>query len=213
VVALVALIAVAVRIYVAEQQSAAPLSLTAGHGSAAASVAGPVSGTWSAGSGSLADFRVTERALGASNVVVGRTSAVTGTVVADGSSVRTAAFHVNLTALRVDGKPQPQLATSLHTSAHPVAGIRLISPVALSRAFASGGTLHASVQGMLTLDGMSRPVTISLDARRDGAVIEVAGSMPVRFATWHITQPDGFGWLGSLADHGTAEFRLILRRA
>lgn len=210
VVALVLLIALAVRLYVGQQHSAAPLSLPAGH---AGGGAGPVSGTWNAAAGSAAGFRVTEHALGASNVVVGRTSAVTGTVVADGTAVRSAAFHVTLTAIRVDGKPQPQLAASLRTSAHPVAAIRLASPLGLSAAFASGGTVHVSAPGILTLNGMSRPVTVSLDARRDGAAIEVAGSIPVTFEAWHIGRPAGFGWFGSLADYGTAEFFLVLIRA
>jgi hypothetical protein len=65
---------------------------------------------------------------------------------------------------------------------------------------------------MLSMNGVGRPATVSVDARRDGPVIEVAGSIPVSFATWHISQPTGFGWLGSVADHGTAEFLLILRR-
>lgn len=209
-VVLVLLGGVTIRLFVAQQHSAAPLSLPAGHPSAAA---GPVSGTWHAVEGSAAGFRVTERALGATNVVVARTSSVTGSVVTDGSVVSRAAFRVTLTALRVDGKPQPQLATSLTTSAFPVAQIRLTSPIALSSAFARGATMHASARGVLSLKGLSRSVTISLDARRDGALIEAAGSVPVSFATWHISQPAGFGWFGSLADHGTAEFRLILRRA
>lgn len=201
---------VTIRVFVAQQQSAAPLSLPAGHPSAPA---GPVAGTWHAAGGSAAGFRVAERALGATNVVVGRTSTVTGSVVADGSAVSRASFRVTLTALRVDGKPQQQLATSLNTSVFPVAEIRLTSPIVLSPAFASGATVHVSARGVLSLNGLTRSVTISLDARRDGALIEAAGSIPVSFATWHISQPAGFGWFGSLADHGTAEFRLILRHA
>jgi hypothetical protein len=48
--------------------------------------------------------------------------------------------------------------------------------------------------------------------RRDGPVLEAAGSIPITFPTWGITQPGGFGILGSLADHGAAEFLLILHR-
>jgi polyisoprenoid-binding protein YceI len=209
VVALV-LVAVAVRLYVGQQHAAAPLSLPGGQ---AAAATGPVAGTWHAAAGSVAGFRVDERALGASNVVVGRTSAVTGTIVADGSTVSRAAFQVTLTTIRVGGKPQPQLAASLRTGAHPVAEIRLVGPLELSTAFADGSVMHASVRGLLTLNGLSHPVTISLDTRRDGAGIQAAGSIPVSFASWRISQPAGFGWFGSLADHGTAEFLVILHRA
>jgi len=206
-VVLVVLGGVIVRLFVEGQHSAPPLSLPAGHTAAALS---PVSGTWHVAAGSVAGFRVPERALGAGSVVVGRTSAVTGSMIADGSTVSAAAFRVTLTALKVDGKPQQQLAASLTTGAHPVADVRLISPLALSPAFASGATEHASARGLLTLNGVSRPVTIRLDARRDGAAIDVAGSIPVSFVIWHIAQPAGFGWFGSLSDHGIAEFRLIL---
>ena len=67
--------------------------------------------------------------------------------------------------------------------------------------------------GYLTLRGSTRSVVITLTARRDGSELQVAGSMPVSFARWGIKDPAGFGFLGSLADHGTAEFLLTLRRA
>jgi hypothetical protein len=51
-----------------------------------------------------------------------------------------------------------------------------------------------------------------LSARRDGALLEVAGQMPVAYARWSIKAPVGFGPLGSLADHATAVFLLVLER-
>jgi hypothetical protein len=64
----------------------------------------------------------------------------------------------------------------------------------------------------VTLDGKTHPVTVSWSARRAGALLEAAGSIPVRFSTWRIRQPSGFGFFGSVAGHGTAEFLLILHR-
>ena len=46
----------------------------------------------------------------------------------------------------------------------------------------------------------------------DGSWTVAAGSIPVTFSAWHIKGPGGFGFLGSLADHGTAEFLLTLNR-
>ena len=54
---------------------------------------------------------------------------------------------------------------------------------------------------------------MTLSARRDGTTIEAAGSLPVAFADFGIKGPSGYGALGSLADHGTAEFLLILAPA
>jgi len=42
--------------------------------------------------------------------------------------------------------------------------------------------------------------------------VQAAGSIPVRFARWRISQPSGFGPFGSLASRGEAEFLLLLQR-
>jgi hypothetical protein len=39
-----------------------------------------------------------------------------------------------------------------------------------------------------------------------------ARSIPITFSSWDIRGPSGYGLLGSLANHGVAEFLLILRR-
>jgi hypothetical protein len=52
-----------------------------------------------------------------------------------------------------------------------------------------------------------------LSVRRDDTSIDVASSVPVAFADYGITGPTGYGWLGSLADHGIAEFLLVLHRS
>ena len=44
-----------------------------------------------------------------------------------------------------------------------------------------------------------------------GTAGRVAGSLPVEFHRFGITEPAGYGFLGSLADRGTAEFLLVLR--
>ncbi len=42
--------------------------------------------------------------------------------------------------------------------------------------------------------------------------LQTAGAIAVSLSRWHIAQPQGFGFLGSLSSHGAAEFSLILRR-
>jgi pyruvate ferredoxin oxidoreductase beta subunit len=46
----------------------------------------------------------------------------------------------------------------------------------------------------------------------DISIERAAGSIPVVFSGWVIDVPAGFGLLGSLADHGIAEFVLVLNR-
>lgn len=178
----------------------------------AAAPSGPLDGTWRVAPGSVAGFRVRETIIGFSNDVTGRTGSVTGTVVVDAAGVSGATFRVSLGAISVDGKTgQPQLVTSLGVTAHPIATVTLTRPVPLPAAFSAGATVTRTAAATLTLHGITRPVTVTLSARRDGSAIEAAGSLPVAFADYGIKGPGGFGVFGSLASNGTAEFLLMLR--
>jgi polyisoprenoid-binding protein YceI len=187
--------------------SAAPLALPGGR---AAAPAGPVDGAWAAGAGSVAGFRVRESALGMSGDVTGRTSAVTGTILISRRQLTRAAFRIGLTSITIAGKTQPQFARSLDTTQHPGATITLARPVTLPPAFTSGATITVRAPGRLTLRGTTRPVTVTLSARRDGTVLQAAGSIPITLSRWGITEPASYGVVGSLASHGTAEFLLLL---
>jgi polyisoprenoid-binding protein YceI len=196
-------------ILVKSQPSAAPLTLPT---AAARPATGPADGTWDVTTGSVAGFRIRESALGFGNDVTGRTTAVTGTAVITGGRVTSAVFRIVLTAITVGGKPMPQLATSLDTAAYPDATITLVGPAPLPAGFGTGRTVSTAFPGQLTLRGVTRPVTITVSARRDGAAIEAAGSLTVPSGRWGITLPAGFGFLGGLSSQATAEFLLILHR-
>jgi polyisoprenoid-binding protein YceI len=205
VVFIVAAVATAIKL----QPTPAPLALAA----TAAAPVGPLDGTWQVTSASVAGFRIQQTVLGLTSDVVGRSEDITGTVVIAGGQVTTASLRINLLALTSAGKPAPQFGVSLDTQHHPDATVGLARPVALGDSFASGATIRAGAAGQLTLHGVTRTVTVPLSARRDAANVEVAGSIPVTFADWGIAGPKGYGMLGSLADHGVAEFLLVLRRS
>ena len=63
------------------------------------------------------------------------------------------------------------------------------------------------------MNGVTRPVTVTPTARRDGTALQTAGTIPISFGTWGIKGPKGYGPVGLLASHGTAEFVLVLHRA
>lgn len=191
------------------QPSPAPLALPT---VAAAAPAGPLDGTWDVTPGSVAGFRVQETALGMSNDTAGRTSDVTGTAVISGDTVTSATFCVDLAAVKAGGKQQPQFAKSLGTASHPFAVLTLARPVSLSPAFASGATITVTATADFAMHGASRPVPVTFSARRDGPALQAAGSVPVAFSDWGIRGPAGFGFLASLASHGSAEFFLVLHR-
>ena len=189
--------------------SASPLRLPPGRVSPPA---GPLDGAWRVAAPSLAGFRVQQSVLGLHSYVGGQTSSVTGTIAISQNSVTAARFLVNLTAIKVGGKTQPQFASSLRTRRYPVATFTLATPVALSPAFAAGHTVTITARGDLTMNGTRLPVTITLAARRNGRTLQAAGAIPLTFASWRISQPAGFGPFGSLASSGDAEFVLTLRR-
>ena len=208
VLALVVLAVVAAGAVVKLTPGPAPLALPKD----AAAPSGPLEGTWQVTTGSVAGFRVRETVVGFSNDVTGRTGDVTGTAVVAGGEVSGATFRVRLGAITVDGKArQPQLVKSLGVTAHPAATVTVTRPVPLPAAFYSGATITRTAAAALTLNGVTRPVTVTLSARRDGTAIEAAGALPVAFSDFRITGPSGYGVFGSLASTGTAEFLLILR--
>lgn len=214
VILLVALIAVAVKL----QPTPAPLTLPAAATPPAGPVDGPVDGTYQAAPGSVAGFRVRQTVIGLTSEVVGRTTDVTGTVTVAAGRATTARLRVGLRALTSggangDAKPAPQFGISLDTGRYPDATISLARPVPLGPAFTSGSTVTVDAAGTLTLRGVERAVTVGLSLRRTGTGIDVTGTVPVTFADYGIARPTGYGALGSLADRGTAEFLLVLRRA
>ncbi len=210
VVALAALAVLAVGLFIKLGPTAPPLALPTARTSAPA---GPIDGTWDVVAGSIAGFRVHESAVGFSNDVVGRTNAVTGSIVVAGDRVTGATFRIGLASIKVSGKTQPQFAKSLGTQEYPDATFTLAHPVPLGSAFASGATVTVTAPGHLTMHGASHLVTVTVSGRRDGPALQAAGSIPVAFAHWGIVGPrGGLGFLGSLANHGVAEFLLLLHR-
>lgn len=186
-----------------------PLTLPA---AAARPPVGSIDGRWVVAGGSTAGFRIDQILLGMHAAVVGRTSAVTGTIEVEDGRVARAAIAVDLTTLTVNAKAPPQIALSFDTADHPLASIELGQSLTLPDGLAIGDQVTVSASGRLTMRGTSHPVVVALSIRRDADTVQAVGSMPVALADWDIPGPAGYGVLGSLADHGVAEFYLVLRR-
>jgi polyisoprenoid-binding protein YceI len=205
--ALIVLLVAAVAAAIKLQPESAPLALP----SSVAAPTGPLDGPWQPSTGSLAGFRVQQTVIGLTSDVVGRTADVTGTVTLAGNQVTAANLRINLLALTSNGKqPAPQFGISLDTVHHPDATVILDQPIALDNAFATGGPTATTATGRLTLHGVTRTVSTTMTLRRDGPSIDITGTIPITFADWNIPTPKGYGAVGSLANHGTAEFLLIL---
>ncbi len=201
----VVLVLVAVAVVIRLRPVPEPLALP----SRAAAPAGPLEGRWAPDAASIAGFRLPQTVLGLTSDAVSRTHAVTGRAVIAGDRVIKAEFRIDLTTIKAAGT---QFAKSLSLRRFPDATVMLTRPVTFGHGLSTGAVVKARAASLFTMHGVSRPLTVTLSARRDGALLEVAGQMPVAYARWRIKAPVGFGPLGSLADRGTAEFLLVLKR-
>jgi len=184
----------------------------------AAPAPGSLDGTWtvntSIGTGadsSFVGYRVQEQlaSIGA-NTAVGRTSAVSGTFTLQGTSVTAATINANLTGLKSDsaGRDGQLSRQGLQTATYPTATFVLGQPIDLGALPPDGQVVTATATGQLTLHGQTRPVQISLQAKRTGGVIAIDGSLPITFADYGIQPPSSFAVL-SVAGNGTMELQLL----
>jgi polyisoprenoid-binding protein YceI len=174
---------------------------------------GSLDGTWAAGSGSVAGYRVKEVLLGQDTEAVGRTSAVSGKLTVSGGQVASGAFSVDLTQVtsdeqRRDAQFQGRI---MDTASYPTASFELAEPIELDALTAEGATSSAKASGRLTMHGTTRAVTVQVSVQRSGDSFKVSGSIPVTFADYGITNPS-FGPV-TTEDHGEIEFLLALTRA
>jgi polyisoprenoid-binding protein YceI len=174
-------------------------------------------GTWRVTAGSQAGYRVREQlaSLAAPSDAVGRTSAVTGTLTlaqtASGYSVTAASVAVDVSKLTSDKPMRDQRIHSqgLQSDRYPTATFQLTTPIALPADAASGQTIHVSATGALTLHGVTKTVTIPIDARLTGSKIELVGSITFPFSQFAMTPPSIGGFV-TVQDNATMEFQVVL---
>ena len=105
-------------------------------GAAASAPAGPIEGTWAVTAPSQAGYRAEEILFGQTVTAVGRTSAVTGKMTIQGTTVSTASFTVDLTKVKSDrdqrdGQFQGRI---MNTAQFPTSTFELVAPPSRSTA-------------------------------------------------------------------------------
>jgi polyisoprenoid-binding protein YceI len=186
-------------------------------GTASSATAG--AGSWTVDSGSQAGYRVREKlaSLSAPSDAVGRTTAVTGTLTlaqaAGAYSVSAASISVDVSKLSSDQSRRDQRIHSqgLESDRFPTATFKLTSPIALTTDAASGQTVRVSATGDMTIHGVTKAVTIPIDARLSGSKIELVGSITFPFSQFGMTPPSIGGFV-SVENNATLEFQLLLTR-
>jgi polyisoprenoid-binding protein YceI len=158
-------------------------------------------------------YRIRERigAISAPNDVVGRSHRVSGTVTIAGGALTAAQVTVDMSALRTDMEPRDDRMRDdgLETLRFPAAAFKLTRPVPLGDV-SGGRVISVVLSGELTLHGVTRPVVFPVQARWDGAAIQVAGSMPLRRADFGLEVPSLVGF--RIQEQGTVELELTLVR-
>jgi polyisoprenoid-binding protein YceI len=158
-------------------------------------------------------YRIRERlgSIAAPNDVVGRSRAVDGTLVIAGGAVTAAQVTVDMTQLRTDveSRDERMREDGLQTQAYPTATFRLTRPVPLGDV-SGGRVVGLRLPGDLTLHGVTRPVVLPVQARWDGAAIQVAGSMELRRPDFGLEVPSLVGF--RIEEQGVVELELTLTR-
>jgi polyisoprenoid-binding protein YceI len=203
-----------------------PAGVASGSASAtgSAAVAGSLDGPWNInttlgsigdGTATFAGYRVQEQLVGVGgNTAVGRSTKVTGSMTLTGTVVSNVQITVDMTALisndsHRDGQLQRQ---AIETDTFPTSTFKTTAPIDLGTLPADGTSVSVKAVGDLTLHGVTKSVTITLQATRQGGIIAVAGSLPIVFADYNIQKPTSFSVL-SIDDHGTMELHLLFTHA
>jgi len=172
----------------------------------------PSIGTFADFTSSFVGYRVQEELAGiGANAAVGRTPNVDGSLTVDGKKITDAEFTADLSTLVSDEDRRDNAIRdqAIETARFPTATFTLTEPIALDSIPADGGgKITADATGDLTLHGVTREVTIPLEAQRTGDVIAVTGQLDIRFADYDIAQPQSFAVL-SIEDHGILEVQLF----
>jgi polyisoprenoid-binding protein YceI len=149
-----------------------------------------------------------------SKTAFGRTGAVEGEIVVDGSQVTEATFTADVSELKSDeDRRDGAIGTrGLQTETFPEATFTLTAPIELPSEPVEGQEVTVSATGDLTLHGQTKPVTLELTAKWTGSAITVAGSAPIVLADFGIDVIEIPGFV-TIEDHGTLELQLLLQPA
>jgi polyisoprenoid-binding protein YceI len=160
-------------------------------------------------------YRVTEKLV--VNVVqttaTGRTDNVTGTFTTDGSTVRDVTVSADLRDLESDNSFRDNRihGSGLESDRFPEAKFVLATPITLPKIPAPGETVQVDATGDFTLHGVTKRVTIPIQARWDGRDVQIVGNLPILFGDYDISAPTAPA-VASVDDHGEMEFQLFFKK-
>jgi polyisoprenoid-binding protein YceI len=162
-------------------------------------------------SGTWAGYRVEEELASiGSTTAVGRTPDVTGSMNVTGGEVTAVDIEVDMTTLTSDsGQRDGQLrGRGLESDQFPTATFSLTEPITLPDGAGENGPVSLQATGDLTIHGVTREVSVELEAEVTDGAAAVVGQAPVKLTDFEIEAPTGFRVL-SINDDATFEFQLF----
>jgi polyisoprenoid-binding protein YceI len=176
-------------------------------------------GSWSIAPGhpkTFVGYRVTEKlpAAIAEQETTGRTNNLTARMVVRGTSVTKVKVTADLRDLTSDSglRDSAIRSTALESNDFPFGTFELTEPIRFRAAPEVGRTVEARAKGNLTLHGVTKRVTVAVEARWDGKRIQVIGSHPILFSDYDI-DPPSVPATASVDNKGEMEFHLFFRKA
>lgn len=206
--------------YFIRNNAPAKLRLQATDTGVSSAQAVPLDGTWTVDpSKSTAGYRINEQfvAGSVSHTAVGRTNKVTGTFVIQGTSVPSGQVTVDVRSVEFSDSPPgldvaSRAATlrrqALQTDQFPSSAFTITQPISFGTIPTPGQIVRVQVTGNLTLHGVTKPVQMTVDARRNGSFLELSTTdVPIELADYNISKPR-FGPVADVAGQGVFEFKV-----
>ena len=156
----------------------------------APAVAGILTGTWTVGHGTQARYGVDDTVMGQTSRVVGATPDVTGSIHIQDLTVTATRIVVNMQTVMCNCMHDTKYRQMLEVDKYPTSQFDLTQPIALAQIPPDGQIVNVPVTGTFTIHGVTRPVSYTLQALRQGGRIAVNGTIPVKFEDYNIQNPD-----------------------
>ena len=170
-------------------------------------------GTWKIvrGDNVYVGYRITEVFAGdvIHKTAVGRTPAVDGTLKIVGNELTATAVTADMQQLASDrGTRDNYIHThAIESDKFPHSEFKLTKPLTLPAPLRKGVLQRLTATGSLTLHGVTHTIAVPLEARWDGATIEIdASDIPIVLADYKISAPDT--GVTTVDNHGYLELSL-----
>jgi polyisoprenoid-binding protein YceI len=165
---------------------------------------------------SFVGYRVTEQFAAAlvESTATGRTSDVQGSFTIQGTVADNVDVTANLLTLKSDREMRDNRIKTLglESEQFPESKFVLNEPIDFETVPEPGETVRARAVGDFTLHGVTKRVTIPVEARWDGRDVQVVGHLPVVFADYDMDAPNIAGFV-SVKDEGEMEFQIFFRKS